>query len=1099
MTSYPVNISRRLRRHATAALTAAAALTMQSCSDALESLYGPEGENTTFSLSIELPQMAVQTRSDISDEQASEVDKVWVGIYDARTGLRKTALTVDKYESPNPHDRKLLIDKIKTTSGMSHIAAVANITRNFGVISDEPDAGLQPIADLLDQADTWDKFQRIVTKQTLSGNVNAPIGTLPMSGIYHGEKTTDPDNWVEAYQTPYYIPAGDNITMPGAVHLRRLLSQSRFNIISGANVTVTPISWQVFNTPDVVYIYEHETNATDDIETAFGNKHNVRSGLFHQFEKAKAKLSDGTEKDCMTFDFWQFENKHDGLEKYDLGNGDYYGAETYADREREWKTADTDGSGKETNTGVYKSLCSTEEGGTYNNATYVEIKAKVEYYVTIAANGTETVVPANTTGATHRIGYSTYTVHLGYCEGENESEKSRDFNCRRNTKYTYNVTVEGLNKIKVEAMNEGELQPGTNGDITDIEDENIIELDAHYCTFNITLTNRQRQNLKWLLKVPFGENNRIFSYFSEDYKEGGVHAGTDLSNNPFYTWIHFKPTTDANTLRVYNDGGSNPDLMTLLDLNDVNGNPGVDKDGTAYTTMDDTELYYTVFVDEYFYTKDNAGNDVGTNEWREFVNKDPRILWLVIDELHTSGDKESMFITSDYMIKQNSIMTYYNDKSSTGIGIERENETFGFNLGWSSTANTRLKDDYISKDNGRYNMWYYITNGNPNVTTASGGNHIKWNGISTTSTKSIKGTRRACLAPASRAKVNSVQYPLANESPEPNSVMTYPVYKQNTFSSSSRWPSSKKIGYNPVSGGTTLNEIITACMNRNRDENGDGYIDRNELKWYLPTVSKYTRIVLGRNSITPPLMDFSLTPYYTGYNDQSDYNTRFHYASSDKKIIWSEEGMSTSGWGADWDAGAWQVRCVRDLGLDISALSKADPVSPAFVHDKDNCTFEMVGYNTEVLRAATAGHLNTHDVTSNQNQPATMFEYAKDDCNSTNTSSELFNDYLLNDVSIASWIKYVNDNSVCGKYSQESDGSDRGKWRVPNQKELVMIQQEGILTTKEQYWMSCTREHYDMKAGNGNRRFFIVIPGSMTVNDGGSENRRVRCVRDIIR
>ncbi|MBP3511060.1 MAG: hypothetical protein J6K19_03345 [Prevotella sp.] len=1093
-------ILRLLHRRAMTAIAAVAALTMQSCSDMLEGIYGPEGEKTTVTLRIEMPQMAVRTRSDISDADASKVDNVWVGIYDAKTGKRKTALTVTKNEAPGEHNPKLLVERIETTSGMSHIAAVANAGSNFGVMTDDPGAKLRTVASLLKEADTWEKFQRIVIAQTQSGNVNTPIGSLPMSGIYYAEKKADPENWVEANQTPYYIPAGDNITLPGAVHLRRMLSQSRFNVIAGDNITVTPISWQVFNVPDVSYIYEHETNATDDIEDNSDEKYNVPSGLFHQFEKAKAKLSDGTEKDCMTFDFWQMENKHDGLEKTYEDNGDYYGAETYADREREWKADDTGA-----NTGVYKSLCSSPEGGTYNNATYVEIKAKVEYYVTIDADSkTETVVEEGTAGAVHRIGYSTYTVHLGYCEGTDESEKARDFNCRRNTKYTYNVTIEGLNKIKVEAETDGEPQPGTDGDITDIKDGSTIELDAHYNSFNIALTYRQRENLKWLVRAPFGDTNDDVTIFSGDYDEGGIYAGQDIPEkyDQFYKWIRFKPTYAKDKLRVYKDNGvTNSDLMTLEDLKDIDKYPGVVRTGSGtkrdpykYTaastsTYRDTPLWYTVFVDEYTYNKDVNGNSLSLAEgWRKYVNKDPRMLWLVVNDLKVSTDKESMYIDSDYLITQNSIMTYYNDNATTAIGIEHTNELFGFSLGWSTTANTNLTPDAA---NGRYNVWQYLDNTDSD-----------WSDISDITTVNNYPTTGAAVrfidACTRDAITGNNQYPLAGEQAESGTV-TYPVFKPKSFSSDSRWPSSKNLAYNPVSSSSELYEVITACMNRNRDENGDGVIDNSELKWYVPTSSKYTRIILGRNSVKEPLMDFSITPYYTGYNGASDNNSRFHFASSDKKVTWTEEGTSTSSWEAGWDVGAWQIRCVRNLGVDPSTMIKDDPVSKAYKIDTTNRTFEMTSYNREVLRAGIPGHLNTHDVASYLNQPAYRFEYAEDDCSDKNTDDELFDGYILKERDIDTWITYVNDNSVCGKYSQEADGSDKGTWRVPNQKELVMMQQIGLFTEEDTYWMSCTREHYDLKAGDGSRRFFVSLKDNLTVNFSNLTNRRVRCVRDIIR
>ncbi len=1104
MNLHRIITSRHCRRTAIMTVTAMIALILLSCSDTLESMYGPEGEKTVITLKIKTPEMIVRTRGDIDKTQAFQVDNVWIGIYDAKSGKLKTKLTVNKNQTPDGHLPEMLVESIETTSGMSHIAAVANTDKSFGVRTDKYETHLRPLSELLDESDTWEKFRAISVAQTQTGNVNTPIGSLPMSGMYYDKKTEDAGNWIEAVSTPFYIPAGKNITLPGAVHLRRLMSQVRFNIIAGDNIEISPISWQVDNTPDVSYLCEQKTNAADDIENRDGEKLYTNSGLFHGFEKSKTTLGNGTTKDCTTFDFWMFDNKHDGLDKTGTGTEDYYGADTYSDREREWKTDDA-GSDKKTNTGIYKSLCPTAEGNTNNNATRVKIKARVTYNVitTQNADGTETerVVPEGTAGSVQRIGYSTYTVHLGYCDGADESAKSKDFNCRRNTRYTYNMTVEGLNKIKVEATTDGEPQPGTDGDITDIRSGRVSELDAHYNVFNITLTNRQRQYLKWLIRSPFGDGGAEYSLFSEDYKPGGIHEGEDISDNQFYTWIHFKPTTDSETLRVYNDGGGNNDLMTLQDLTDINGHPGVRRNGNnynAYTNIDDTPLHYTVFVDEYVYTKNANGQPLPIDGWRNFVNKEPRIVWLVIDELNMSADKESMYITSDYMIMQNSIMTYYNDLSPTAIGIEHVNETFGFNLGWSQTAaGTRLPDNNMSADNGRYNTWQYLKYQGNNQRP------ITWSDISPVTRVRINGKTVNTLKACHRAAINTVQYPLTaqGEEIEPEDGVTSPVFQISSFNANNRWPDRKKLDYNPKPGSNQpLYEIITACMNRNRDENGDGVIDASELKWYVPTSGKYARIILGRNSIKEPLMDFALTPYYDGKNDASDNNTRFHFASSDKMIIWAEEGTSSSLWSIyDWDTGAWQIRCIRNLGVDPGNIQANDPINMAYEADTEKRTFEMKYYNTEVLRAGITGNLGEHDVTSSMNQPSYKFEYAKEDCSATNTDKELFNEDTLKSTSIDDWIKYVKDNSVCGKYSQEADGSDRGTWRVPNQKELVMMRRTGIFTLENTHWMSCTREHYDMEKANGKKRFFASIKNNMTVNVEGQKNRHVRCVRDIIR
>ena len=60
----------------------------------------------------------------------------------------------------------------------------------------------------------------------------------------------------------------------------------------------------------------------------------------------------------------------------------------------------------------------------------------------------------------------TYAIHLGYVDSD-----PNNFECNRNTTYTYNVYVEGVDKIRLEvtSYNEGgetkEDQPGAEGNI----------------------------------------------------------------------------------------------------------------------------------------------------------------------------------------------------------------------------------------------------------------------------------------------------------------------------------------------------------------------------------------------------------------------------------------------------------------------------------------------------------------------------------------------------------------------------------------------------------------------------------------------------------
>ena len=71
-----------------------------------------------------------------------------------------------------------------------------------------------------------------------------------------------------------------------------------------------------------------------------------------------------------------------------------------------------------------------------------------------------------------------YTIHLG---DFSTSGSYGDFSVKRNTSYTYNVSVTGVNNIIVEATTDDEKQPGAEGEIYD--NTNTLytyNLDAHY-------------------------------------------------------------------------------------------------------------------------------------------------------------------------------------------------------------------------------------------------------------------------------------------------------------------------------------------------------------------------------------------------------------------------------------------------------------------------------------------------------------------------------------------------------------------------------------------------------------------------------------------
>lgn len=573
----------------------------------------PQGEPARVSLTFTVPEMPAVTRAAGIDPESSDartLQDLWIGFYDSVTGNR----VADPYYTPlnvslSYHQRKK-IDNIPTVSGKCIIVAVANVGINSGLVAGK-DQKPTLLLDLLksDAASTFGGFQQIAMVMGSPDAVVRASPSLVMCGTYSRDRSVDDEpnslaggnpHGNDDDLTPVDIYPGNN-TLAGAIHLRRLDSYITFNLIPAENVTVTPLSWQVCNLPGIGYVFDQKGKNAADLAAAPGTE------IWTQWSSGDSTSGDNAEANAalnasyyhnsqifgsnmfsrlttggFSFDFFQMENKHTGLLESTLESNDVSG--WYPHREREYKT-DEDG----LNTGWYKSLVSetdyqavantlatpsAESGLSNNNASFVVIRARVEYYYKIDGNGTPNYQPVdppadpNESGYVRRVGNALYTIHLGYCDGKDGSGNptlatANDFNCFRNTKYTYTVYINGVDNIRVEAVRDPEgtePQSGAEGTVTDLV-STLITLDSHYGVFNLGLTDKQREALFWRIQSPF--DNQVIDLVGYS-GETNLFVGSnliDVTNNPdiraalpknqFYNWIQIRPTTDAETVAEY--------------------------------------------------------------------------------------------------------------------------------------------------------------------------------------------------------------------------------------------------------------------------------------------------------------------------------------------------------------------------------------------------------------------------------------------------------------------------------------------------------------------------------------------------------------------
>ena len=316
------------------------------------------------------------------------------------------------------------------------------------------------------------------------------------------------------------------------------------------------------------------------------------------------------------------------------------------------------------------------------------------------------------------------------------------------------------------------------------------------------------------------------------------------------------------------------------------------------------------------------------NNWKEYVNQNDRIMQILCN---TQSGNGSNVIDAAYIIRQKSIRTFYNvDKVSTAWGIEWINET----------TNTRE----VSGKTLEIGLEY----GDPS-TKGSDNYNGRWNMI------------REIGSSAS-------WYARGGNTPNQSSTPVYQDYRDY------------------------LKKAYAACMQRNRDENGDGVITEDEIKWYLPAIYQYTDISIGTAVLPQDAQLYSSDDYKFSYSSGSKNYWLFkHYVSnSNKQVFWAEESGPYGSFGTNGDgtitkgisSSSRQLRCVRNLGLNSNKTGTTVNDKPEDFASFNSSVIDLTKMNAAALRSTSdflsSGELRRHDERSILSRPYTKFQVATD-------------------------------------------------------------------------------------------------------------------------
>ncbi len=577
--------------------------------------------------------------------------------------------------------------------------------------------------------------------------------------------------------------------------------------------------------------------------------------------------------------------------------------------------------------------------GTYNNenglweyapelATYMIIKGELKM-----------LVNPGLTSEQHLIADVTYYIHLG------DFAKDKDnYDVIRNTNYKYTINIKGVENIEVEVDTsndnvEGltENQPGAMGHLYEAE-EDIYTFDAHFGqrVYTIRANEVDTENMTWYVRTPFGREGIPVK------DENGQEIYNDLD----YKWVEFMLNDKESGRNIYSNGNMHypadkKTLMSVIEmLNMVKTEVIAWREGKASKFDDNNEIKFTIFVDEFYYDENPMNPNDHDVLWKKFVNQPNRLMHILCKN-NRSADDDSSVTGSILTIRQQSIQTPYN--------ISRERTDLDMAWGCETQDETKNEAWFYHRDERHNN---FSDTFKPSYTPD---NTSKSDGLYNT----------ACL-------INLVSGTGANKSINTNLRWdTYIDYSENDLKLKEEYKSG-----------------LYSTLLRNRDLDGDGIIDPEELRWYIASLDQLCGLFIGDQGLST---EAQLYPIESSREPNSPvvggafngvFPWRLHVVSSTAwsqtagnvpTIVWAEEGASTGEYQVHWGKPAYSpVRCIRNLGMADATATNIRTAGANYPEDllvnverptgtinKNSVyRFDMRNMNKESLRA----YYTTHEL-----------------------------------------------------------------------------------------------------------------------------------------
>lgn len=803
--------------------------------------------------------------------------------------------------------------------------------------------------------------------------------------------------------------------------LKRLDSKINFKFVTGTRPdekgqvakSFQALQWKVVNVPVTSRVIENPDKDAYMADPTMNTPEQYAEAAQYFFDTDWVNYETAKSSKDMSFSFYMMENRQTPK------NSSFT---SYNDRSREVKTAAglnstvhvdyIDKRGRNVSKNIKQFVNANDF------STYVVVEGRVEMDLHDDDKGK--VLGADVVYLIH-LGDWNSTIHPDGIYSGDEYSNVNNFGVKRNYNYNYTVTINSVNNIRVEVETETtENQPGASGMVT-IAKEEIAVCDAHYVSKTMTFHARNfvqvgidgsmtdiSNTLTWKVKTPFCNGSPR------------IENGIDIPEGLDYKWVHFRLNKKASDGSYYSDqrrkfttrpfaysevyrdaddnveddgtpglaGYHNDGVMDIIDLVkyikeqsklyvDYNNSGGVgtytgDFDNGMVNGATDPEgpkICVTAFVDEYYYEEHPLTGVKSQTLWKQFVNKADRTMHILSDS-SVSKDLESSTTGSVITIQQHSIQSFFNTE---------EDET-ALLTAWGLEHSDEFPD-----------IWQWGDN-------TSAGNTDLFNGM-------LNTCKLWGLCDAS----------------------------STTFNTGISWADYMDIEVNndtpQLLADGTHNKLRYSCMTRNRDNNGDGKIDRNEVRWYAASIRQLIGIYVGEGVISPTSRLYNRTPDKRRSTNTADWMQ--HVVSSSysggETLVWAEEGISTGAYGQDQEGALSEmsVRCVRNFGMypdhSLSDLPQ-DYVQKEQNPDNGATVYNLSFVNRASLRDYSSMELPLHLENEKENYLYEKFEVATEFVTSTSGIFQAFNDAITTAIS----------NGGSNPYCPEG-------YRTPNQREMAIM------------------------------------------------------------